>query len=29
MTGARYKNGSTTTDYYFVCNWRGDVIRMG
>ena len=29
MTGVRYKNGSTTTDYYFVCNWRGDVIRMG
>ncbi len=24
----RYKNGSTTTDYYFVCNWRGDVIRI-
>ena len=21
-------NGSTTTDYYFVCNWRGDVIRI-
>lgn len=28
MTGVRYKNGSTTTDYYFVCNWRGDVIRI-
>ena len=24
----RYKNGSTITDYYFVCNWRGDVIRI-
>lgn len=28
ITGVRYKNGSTTTDYYFVCNWRGDVIRI-
>ena len=28
MTGVRHKNGSTTTDYYFVCNWRGDVIRI-
>ena len=27
-SGIRYKNGSTTTDYYFVCNWRGDVIRI-
>ena len=27
-SGVRYKNGSTTTDYYFVCNWRGDVIRI-
>ena len=26
--GVRYKNGGTTTDYYFVCNWRGDVIRI-
>jgi len=27
-SGVRYKNGSTTTDYYFVCNWRGDVVRI-
>lgn len=27
-SGVRYKNGSTTTDYYFVCNWHGDVIRI-
>lgn len=27
-SGVRYKNGSTTIDYYFVCNWRGDVIRI-
>ena len=27
-SGVRYKNGSATTDYYFVCNWRGDVIRI-
>ena len=27
-SGVRYKNGSTATDYYFVCNWRGDVIRI-
>ena len=27
-SGVRYKNGNTTTDYYFVCNWRGDVIRI-
>lgn len=27
-SGVRHKNGSTTTDYYFVCNWRGDVIRI-
>ena len=27
-SGIRYKNGSTTNDYYFVCNWRGDVIQI-
>ena len=27
-SGVRYKNGNTTIDYYFVCNWRGDVIRI-
>ena len=24
----RYTNGTTTTDYHFVCNWRGDVIGI-
>lgn len=28
MTGVRHKNGSTTTDYYFVCNWRGNIISI-
>lgn len=27
-SGVRYKNGSAITDYYFVCDWRGDVIRI-
>ena len=27
-SGIRYKNGSTINDYYFVCNWRGDVIQI-
>ena len=28
MTGVRHKNGSTTTDYYFVCNLRGNIISI-
>ena len=27
-SGVRYTNGTTTTDYHFVCNWRGDVIGI-
>lgn len=27
-SGVRYYNGSSTADYYFVCNWRGDVIKI-
>lgn len=27
-SGIRYKNGSTFTDYYYVCNWRGDVVEI-
>lgn len=24
--GVRYKNGNITSDYYFVCNWRGALV---
>ena len=27
-SGIRYKNGDSINDYYFVCNWRGDVIQI-
>lgn len=27
-SGIRYKTGSTFTDYYYVCNWRGDVVEI-
>ena len=27
-SGIRYKNGDSISDYYFVCNWRGDVIQI-
>lgn len=27
-SGVRYYNGSSTADYYFVCNWRGDVLKV-
>lgn len=27
-SGVRYYNGSSTADYYFVCNWRGDVLKI-
>lgn len=27
-SGVRYKNGNTTSDYYFTCNWRGDVVKI-
>ena len=28
-SGIRYKdNSGTVNDYYFVCNWRGDVIQI-
>ena len=27
-SGIRYKNGDIINDYYFVCNWRGDVIQI-
>ena len=27
-SGVRYYNGSSTVDYYFVCNWRGDVLKI-
>ncbi len=27
-SGIRYKNGDGINDYYFVCNWRGDVIQI-
>lgn len=27
-SGIRYKNGDNINDYYFVCNWRGDVTEI-
>ena len=27
-SGIRYKNGDSINDYYFVCNWRGDVTEI-
>ena len=27
-SGIRYKNGDSINDYYFVCNWRGDVVQI-
>lgn len=27
-SGIRYKTGSTFTDYYYVCNWRGNVVEI-
>ena len=27
-SGIRYINGEEADDYYFVCNWRGDVIQI-
>lgn len=27
-SGVRYQIGSTFTDYYYVCNWRGDVVEI-
>ena len=27
-SGIRYKNGDSISDYYFVCNWRGDVTEI-
>lgn len=27
-SGVRYYNGSSIADYYFVCNWRGDVLKI-
>ena len=26
--GFRYNNGTTTAYYYYVCNWRGDVVAI-
>lgn len=26
--GIRYKKNGVSQDYYFVCNWRGDVVQI-
>lgn len=27
-SGIRYKKNGVSQDYYFVCNWRGDVVQI-
>ena len=27
-SGFKYQNGSTVYNYYYVCNWRGDVVAL-
>ena len=27
-SGIRYKKNGVSQDYYFVCNWRGDIVQI-